>query len=78
MLARVAPEPIDLEERIAGHAIGVFGVKSLQITPGLSVKQKVDGSPFGWGEKLHRQIKPLRAQRLWGLEGHLCDFVINN
>ena len=47
MLTRVAPEPIDLEERITGHAIGVFGVKSLQITPGLSVEQKVNGIPFG-------------------------------
>lgn len=54
MLARTAPESVDLEERIAGFAIGVFGIKSLQITPGLSVEQKVDGVPFGWGEKPHR------------------------
>jgi hypothetical protein len=54
VLARTAPESVDLEERIAGFAIGVFGIKSLQITPGLSVEQKVDGVPFGWGEKPHR------------------------
>ena len=78
MLARVAPEPIDLEERITGHAIGVFGVKSLQITPGLSVEQKVDGVPVVWGKILHRQIKPLRAPRWWSLEGHLYDRVIKN
>ena len=38
MLARAAPERIDLEERIAGFAIGVFGVKSPRITSGLSVE----------------------------------------
>ena len=38
MLARVAPEPIDLEERITGLAIGIFGVKSPRITSGLSVE----------------------------------------
>ena len=62
MLARAAPERIDLEERIAGLAIGVFGVKSLHITSGLSVEQKVDRVPLGWGKKLHRQVVPLRAQ----------------
>ena len=78
MLARVAPEPIDLEERLTGLAIGVFGVNSLQITPGLSVEQKVDGVPFGWREKPHRQVVPLRTPRLWSLKGHLCDPVIKN
>jgi hypothetical protein len=38
MLARAAPKGIDLEERIAGLAIGVFGVKSPRITPGLSIE----------------------------------------
>ena len=38
MLARAAPKGIDLEERIAGLAIGIFGVKSPQITPGLSIE----------------------------------------
>jgi hypothetical protein len=61
VLARTAPESIDLEERIAGFAIGVFGIKSPQITSGLSVEQKVDGIPFGWGKKLHCQVVPLRT-----------------
>ena len=38
VLARAAPKGIDLEERIAGLAIGIFGVKSPQITPGLSIE----------------------------------------
>ena len=38
MLARAAPERIDLKERIAGLAIGVFGVQSPRITSGLSVE----------------------------------------
>ena len=54
MLARAAPERIDLEERITGFAIGVFGVKSPRITPGLSVEQKVDRVPLGWRKILHR------------------------
>ncbi len=62
MLARAAPERIDLEERIAGFAIGVLVVKSPRITPGLSVEQKVDGIPFGWGKILHRQVVPLWTQ----------------
>jgi hypothetical protein len=62
MLARAAPKGIDLEERIAGLAVGVFGVKSLQITPGFSVEQEIDGVPLGWGKKLHRQVVPLRTQ----------------
>jgi hypothetical protein len=61
MLARAAPERIDLEERIAGFAIGVFGVKSPQITSGLSVEQKVDRVPLGWRKILHRQVVPLRT-----------------
>ena len=66
MLARVAPEPIDLEERITGLAIGIFGVKSPQVTPGLSVEQKVDGVPLRWREMLHRQVVPLRTERaIW-------------
>ena len=62
MLAGAAPEGIDLKKRIAGFAIGVFGVKSLQITPGFSVEQEIDGVPLGWGKKLHRQVVPLRTQ----------------
>ena len=53
MLARAAPERIDLEERIAWFAIGVLGVKSPQVTSGLSVEQKVDGVPLRWREILH-------------------------
>ena len=59
VLIGAAPKGIDLEERIAGLAIGVFGVKSPRITSGLSVEQEVDGVPFGWREILHRQVVPL-------------------
>ena len=38
MLAGAAPEGIDLKKRIAGFAIGVFGVKSPRITSGLPVE----------------------------------------
>ena len=38
VLAWAAPKGIDLKERIAGLAIGVFGVKSLRITSGLSIE----------------------------------------
>jgi hypothetical protein len=62
MLGGAAPEGIDLKKRIAGFAVGVFGVKSLQITPGFSVEQEIDGVPLGWGKKLHRQVVPLRTQ----------------
>ena len=48
MLTRAAPERIDLEERIAWFAIGVLGVKSPQVTSGLTVEQKVDGVPLRW------------------------------
>ena len=61
MLARAAPECIDLEERITGLAIGVFVVKSPRITPGLSVEQKVNGVPLGWRKILHCQVVPLRT-----------------
>lgn len=63
VLIGAAPKGIDLEERIAGLAIGVFGVKSPRITPGLSVEQKVDGVPLGWRKILHRQVVPLRTER---------------
>ena len=53
MLAGAAPERIDLEERIAWFAIGVLGVKSPQVTSGLSVEQKVDGVPLRWREISH-------------------------
>ena len=62
MLGGAAPEGIDLKKRIAGFAVGVFGVKSLHITSRLSVEQKVDRVPLGWGKKLHRQVVPLRTQ----------------
>ena len=62
MLGGAAPEGIDLKKRIAGFAVGVFGVKSLQITPGFSVEQEIDGVPLGWEKKLHRQVVPLRTQ----------------
>ena len=61
MLAGAAPECIDLEERIAGFAIGVFGIKSPRITSGLSVEQKVDRVPLGWRKILHCQVVPLRT-----------------
>ena len=38
MLAGAAPEGIDLKKRIAGFAVGVFRVKSLRITSGLSIE----------------------------------------
>jgi len=62
VLVGAAPKGIDLKKRIAGFAVGVFGVKSLQITPGFSVEQEIDGVPLGWGKKLHRQVVPLRTQ----------------
>ena len=61
MLGGAAPEGIDLKKRIAGFAVGVFGVKSLRITSGLSIEQKVDGVPLGWRKILHRQVVPLRT-----------------
>ena len=38
VLAWATPKGIDLKERIAGFAIGVFGVKSPRITSGLPVE----------------------------------------
>lgn len=61
MLGGAAPEGIDLKKRIAGFAIGVFGVKSLRITSGLSIEQEVNGVPLGWRKMLHRQVVPLRT-----------------
>ena len=54
MLAGAAPEGVDLKKRIAGFAVGVFGIQRLRITSGLSIEQKVDGVPLGWRKKLHR------------------------
>jgi len=61
MLAGAAPEGIDLKKRIAGFAIGVFGIQSLRITSGLSIEQEVNGVPLGWRKMLHRQVVPLRT-----------------
>ena len=78
ILAGAAPERIDLEERIAWFAIGVFGVKSPRITSGLSVEQKVDGVPLGWREILHRQVVPLRTQRAIWHWRHKIETVDNH
>ena len=61
MLAGAAPEGVDLKKRIAGFAVGVFGIQRLRITSGLSIEQKVDGVPLGWRKVLHRQVVPLRT-----------------
>ena len=78
MLAGAAPERIDLEERIAWFAIGVLGVKCPQVTPGLSVEQKVDGVPLRWREILHRQVVPLRTQRAIWHRRHEIETVDNH
>ena len=59
MLAGAAPECIDLEERIAGFAIGVLRVECQHVAPRFPVEQEVDGVPLGWREILHRQVVPL-------------------
>ena len=61
VLVGAAPKGIDLEERIAGLAVGVFGIQSLRITSGLSIEQEVNGVPLGWRKILHRQVVPLRT-----------------
>ena len=62
VLVGAAPKGIDLKKRIAGFAIGVFGIQSLRITSGLSIEQEVNGVPLGWRKILHRQVVPLRTQ----------------
>jgi len=61
VLVGAAPKGIDLKKRIAGFAIGVFGIQSLRITSGLSIEQEVNGVPLGWRKILHRQVVPLRT-----------------
>ena len=61
VLVGAAPKGIDLKKRIAGFAIGVFGIQSLRITSGLSIEQEVNGVPLGWRKMLHRQVVPLRT-----------------
>ena len=61
MLAGAAPEGVDLKKRIAGFAVGVFGIQRLRITSGLSIEQEVNGVPLGWRKILHRQVVPLRT-----------------
>lgn len=62
MLARTAPEGIDLKKRITGLAIGVLRVEGTKVTSGLPMQQEVNGVPVGWLEILHGQVIPLRTQ----------------
>ena len=78
IFARAAPERIDLEERIAGLAIGVLGAKGQHIAARFTVEQEVNGVPLGWRKILHRQVVPLRTERSVWHWGHKIETVRND